>query len=165
MEAIAEQLLGLSRQAHDLATAQVCLRPFLIFFILLTIVRLEKKRSLGQATAFDAILIIMIGSIASRAISGTAPLFASLAGTATLVAVHWLVSLVTRDHPILSGIAKGHASTLVHDGNVQWPALKKAHVSEDDLFEDLRSQGVDSPGDVKIAKLERSGKLSVVKNK
>ena len=35
----------------------------------------------GTTTGFDAILVIVIGSIASRAISGTAPFFSSLAGT------------------------------------------------------------------------------------
>ena len=47
-------------------------------------VRFAKKRFIGQATAFDFILVIIIGSIASRAIYGTAPFFASLAGTFVL---------------------------------------------------------------------------------
>jgi uncharacterized membrane protein YcaP (DUF421 family) len=35
-------------------------------------------------------------------------------------------------------------------------------MSEDDLAEDLRQQGVNNPGEVKEARLERSGKLSVI---
>jgi uncharacterized membrane protein YcaP (DUF421 family) len=158
-----ELLLGLSRQAQDLSTAQVCLRAVLVFFILLLIVRLGKKRFLGQATAFDAVLVIIIGSIASRAISGTAPFVPSIAGTAVLVAIHWLVSLATRDNPTLSGFVKGHSSDLVINGKVQRPALRDAHMSDDDLAEDLRQQGVEAAKDVKSARLERSGKLSVIK--
>jgi uncharacterized membrane protein YcaP (DUF421 family) len=36
-------------------------------------------------------------------------------------------------------------------------------MSDDDLAEDLRQQGVSNPEKVKEARLERSGKLSVIK--
>ena len=77
---IADALLGLSAERpQQLATAQVCMRAVVVFFVLIAYLRLAKKRFLGQSTAFDAILVIVIGSISSRAISGTAPFGASLA--------------------------------------------------------------------------------------
>jgi uncharacterized membrane protein YcaP (DUF421 family) len=36
-------------------------------------------------------------------------------------------------------------------------------MSNDDLHEDLRDKGVKSPAEVQEARLERSGKLSVIK--
>jgi uncharacterized membrane protein YcaP (DUF421 family) len=158
-----ETILGLSLQAQQLSSAQVAVRAFVVFFVLLAIMRLGKKRFLGQATAFDAILVIVIGSIASRAISGTAPFVPSLVGTAAVVLMHWVVSLLTRDMPALGSLLKGHSNLIVRDGIVNRQELKKAHMSRDDLDEDLRQQGVESPKDVKVARLERSGKLSVVK--
>jgi len=158
-----ESILGLSLQAQQLSSAQVAARAFVVFFVLLAIMRLGKKRFLGQATAFDAILVIVIGSIASRAISGTAPFLPSLVGTAAVVALHWVVSLLTRDMPALGSLLKGHSNLIVHNGHVNRHELKKAHMSRGDLDEDLRQQGVESPTDVKVARLERSGKLSVIK--
>jgi uncharacterized membrane protein YcaP (DUF421 family) len=38
-------------------------------------------------------------------------------------------------------------------------------MSDDDLAEDLRQQGVADPKEVKLAFLERSGQLSVIKKK
>jgi uncharacterized membrane protein YcaP (DUF421 family) len=37
-----------------------------------------------------------------------------------------------------------------------------AHMSDDDLAEDLRQNGIEEPKEVKSARLERSGKLSVI---
>jgi uncharacterized membrane protein YcaP (DUF421 family) len=158
-----DRLLGLSLQAQQLSSVQVALRAIVIFFALLVIMRIGKKRFLGQATAFDAILVIVIGSVASRAISGTAPFVPSLVGTAAIVLIHWVVSFMTRDAPTLDGLFKGHSDLLVKNGRVNRAELKKAHMSDADLKEDLRQQGVDHPKDVKAARLERSGKLSVVK--
>jgi len=59
---------------------------------------------------------------------------------------------------------KGHPTTLIHDGKVDEDALRNAHMSMDDLLEDLREKGIADPAEAKEARLERSGKLSVIKN-
>jgi uncharacterized membrane protein YcaP (DUF421 family) len=44
-------------------------------------------------------------------------------------------------------------------------ALRAAHMSDDHLDEELRQQGVHDPNLVAEARLERSGKLSVIKGR
>jgi uncharacterized membrane protein YcaP (DUF421 family) len=159
-----DTLIGLSAtEANELTAGQVCARAVIVYLILIAYVRFGKKRFLGQATAFDAILVIVIGSIASRAISGTAPFLASLAGTFVLVLVHWIISYFTEDSSALGTLLKGHDTVIIRNGRVDRKALHGAHMSPDDLAEDLRQEGVQHPGDVKEARLERSGKLSVIK--
>jgi uncharacterized membrane protein YcaP (DUF421 family) len=157
-------MLGLSAaSANDLTTTQVCLRAVVIYVVLIFFVRLGKKRFLGQVTAFDAVLIIMIGSIASRAVSGTAPFVATLAATLVFIVMHWLISYFSKDWPSLSFLVKGHDTTLIKNGRVDQKALRHAHMSFDDLEEDLRLQGVEEHDEVKEARLERSGKVSVIR--
>jgi len=167
MEALwnfADGLLGLSAsRAEELNTFQVCLRALIVYIVLIGFLRFAKKRFLGQATGFDAILFIVIGSIASRAISGTAPFFASLAGTFVLVLVHWIVSYLTQGSPLLSDLIKGKDTVLIRNGKIDRGALAASHLSEGDLAEDLRQEGVEAPTEVKSARLERSGRLSVIK--
>jgi uncharacterized membrane protein YcaP (DUF421 family) len=159
-----DTIIGLSaRSANQLTAAQVCVRAIIVYLALIVYVRFGKKRFLGQATAFDAILVIVIGSIASRGISGTAPFLASLAGTFMLVLVHWIISYLTEDSSALGGILKGHATVIIRNGRVDRKALQGAHMSPDDLAEDLRLEGIQHPSEVKEARLERSGKLSVIK--
>jgi uncharacterized membrane protein YcaP (DUF421 family) len=167
MDAIAnvfDFFLGLSAtRAEQLTTAQVCLRAAVVYLVLIAYVRVGKKRFLGEATAFDAILVIVIGSVASRAISGTAPFVSSLAGTCVLIMIHWLISRVTSSSIFLSFLTKGRDTVLIRDGTIDKAALRGAHMSDDDLNEDLRQNGVASAAEVKEARLERSGKLSVIK--
>jgi uncharacterized membrane protein YcaP (DUF421 family) len=159
-----ETLLGLSAtKPEQLTSIQVSLRAVLVYLVLIAYVRFAKKRFLSQATAFDVILVIIIGSISSRAISGTAPFFASLAGTLVLILVHWVISFFAKDSERLSYLAKGVDTVLIRDGHVDRKAVRTSHISNDDLYEDLRQQGVESPREVKSARLERSGKLSVIK--
>lgn len=156
--------LGISAtKAEQLSLLQVCFRAFVVYVVLIGYVRLGKKRFLGEATAFDAILIIVLGSLASRAISGTAPFFASLAATLILILTHWVISYLGESSPALSNLVKGHDTLLIKNGRVDRDALHHAHMSYDDLAEDLRQEGVHDPRDVREARLERSGRVSVIK--
>ena len=159
-----DDALGLSAlSANDLSVAQVGLRAVVVYFVLILFVRIGKKRFLGQATAFDAVLIILIGSVASRGVSGTAPFVASLAATLGFIAVHWIVSYFAQSSSTLSFLVKGHDTVLMTNGRVDKSALRAAHMSSDDLEEDLRQQGIKKHTQVDEARLERSGKLSVIR--
>jgi uncharacterized membrane protein YcaP (DUF421 family) len=138
-------------------------RALLMYALLIVIVRSAKKRFLSNATAFDFILTVMIGAIAARALSGGAPFFPATLAIIVMVAVHWAVSLIARGSPLFSSLVKGHDTLLVKEGRVLRKNLQDAPMSEDDLHEDLRQQGVSNPNQVSEARLERSGKLSVIK--
>jgi uncharacterized membrane protein YcaP (DUF421 family) len=58
---------------------------------------------------------------------------------------------------------KGRPRVLIRDGEPDRDAMRRTHVTEHDLHEDLRQEGLEGSGKVKEARLERSGKLSVVK--
>jgi len=53
-------------------------------------------------------------------------------------------------------------SLLIKNGRIDQSALRAAHMSSDDLEEDLRQQGIKKQTQVEEARLERSGKLSVI---
>ena len=72
LQAILDQfqtLLGLQRDVANVGALQMALRTIIIYAFTLAIVRLGSKRFLGQASAFDSIIGIMIGSVMSHAIS------------------------------------------------------------------------------------------------
>jgi uncharacterized membrane protein YcaP (DUF421 family) len=159
-------ILGLpAERANDLTVLQVCARAIVIYLVLIAYVRLGKKRFLGEATAFDAILVIMLGSLASRGISGNAPFHHALASVLVLIAFHWLLSDVAADWPSLSDLMKGTSTVLIRNGCVDRDNLRNAHMSDDDLAEDLRQKGIASIDEVKEARLERSGTVSVIKRR
>lgn len=158
-----EMALGLSLRPQDLGVGQIALRALLVYLAMIGLVRFGKKRFLSRATAFDAILVIVIGSTAARAITGNAPFFATLAAVFVLIATHWVISFLTRSSPALGSLVKGTPTVLIRNGRVDNKALMAAHMSRDDLNEDLREEGIAAPADVKEARLERSGKLSVIR--
>ena len=157
-------LVGLG--AEELTAWQMGVRAVLVYVAALAMVQLGEKRFLGKNTAFDVILGIVLGSVLSRAITGSTNLWPTLAAGVVLVAMHWLFAFTAFRFGRFGTLIKGSPRTLVRDGVVQWDQMRKSHITEDDLLMALRSQGrVESPEKVKSAKLERSGDLSVITKK
>src|SRR6185312_16453842 len=107
-----------SLKSEQLGFGQMAARALLMYVLLLALVRLGKKRFLGRATAFDVILVIMIGSVAARALTGGAPFFPAFLGIVVLVALHWAISWVAQRSSFLSGLIKGHSTIVVKDGRI-----------------------------------------------
>lgn len=163
-EELFHRLFGFADET-DIAVWQMALRAVLIYTAVLLLLRIGKKRSLGNATAFDFFLGVMMGSIASRAVTGDAPAGGALAACAAMIALHWLFSMLTVYSHWLGGILKGHATLLVKDGKIDEKRMRAAHVSERDLEAELRLHDVASLAHVAEARLERNGSISIVTKK
>ena len=145
---------------------QMALRAAFIYITSLIIVRFGDKRFLGKSTAFDMILGIIIGSVFSRAINGSAPLFVTISAGITLVGLHWLFALISLYNKKFGKLVKGSVSKIIDRFTPDPQKMKRGHVTEDDLEEQLRL-GVKQTTleGIKEAYLERSGQISFIKEK
>ena len=155
-------LLGLGLDSKELGALQMGVRAAVIYLVALAVVRLGKKRFMGRATAFDVILGIMLGSVVSRAVTGNAPFFPAIAATAVLLAMHWLFSAIAVHWHGFGALVKGHDQVVIRHGKLDHEAMRKAHLTDRDIWEDLRDKGVSRLEQVAEARLERNGKLSVI---
>src|SRR5215207_6109697 len=135
--------LGLGLESKEIGVAQMALRAVVVYVVTVAFVRLAKKRFMGHATAFDVILGIMLGSIVSRAITGNAPFLPALAAGATLIAVHWVLSWASFRSHGFGNLVKGEPRLLIRDGRPEREAMRRAHITEHDLDEDSRAEGLD----------------------
>jgi uncharacterized membrane protein YcaP (DUF421 family) len=157
-------LLGPDGKATDLTLLQVSLRALFIFVIGLALVRIGDRRSLSQKTAFDAIFIVLIGSVLSRAINGTAPFLTTIAGGVVLMLIHRACAFGACKSHAFGQLIKGRPVTLVRNGETDRMEMRRALVSDHDLEEDLRLDAkTEEVSDIKTARLERSGDISFIK--
>jgi uncharacterized membrane protein YcaP (DUF421 family) len=156
-------LLGPDGQAKELTMLQISLRGFIIFIAGLVMVRVGDRRSLAEKTAFDAMFIVLLGSMLSRAINGTAPFFTTIGAGVALVLIHRAFAFAAFRSHSFGKLIKGRDIALVHNGEVDWKAMKRNLVSKHDLEEDLRLDArTEDLSTIRIARLERSGDISFI---
>jgi uncharacterized membrane protein YcaP (DUF421 family) len=157
-------LLGLGLEPKDLTFSQISLRGVIVFLATLLMVRLSTKRSLAEKTAFDAVLLVILASMVSRAINGTATFFASIGGGFILVLVHRSFGWFACRSHAFGKLIKGFPDVIVENGQPNLPAMRRNQISEHDLEEDLRlAAQVEDLSRVRIARVERSGDISFIK--
>ena len=159
-------LIALFGVGDDLTTAQEAARAVLIFAYGLALLRLIGPRVFGRWSALDFVVTIMIGSALARAMTGGAPLVGTMAAAAVMAVLHMALAYGAAKSRVFSGLVEGKEAILIRHGRIDHQARMRNLVSEADLREALRQQGIDGEAhaeNVKAMTLEPSGQLSVVK--
>lgn len=151
---------------HNVDVAQECARAVLIFVYGLIMLRVSGRRTFAQWSAIDIVVSIIVGSSLSRAMTGSAPLWGTLAAVAILVLLHLGISYAVSRSQKLSRLIEGDSVVLASDGDIREANLHRHLVSLSDLGEALREKGLDglaAIGNTKRIELEPSGKISIVR--
>ena len=157
-------LLGLGVEPKDLTFLQISIRGIIVFVATLLMIRLGHKRSLARKTPFDAVLIVILASVLSRAINGSAAFFATLGGGVVIVLIHRLFALIAYHSHAFGIFIKGRPEVIVENGNLVLGTMRRNHISKHDLEEDLRLDAeLDNISRVRVARVERSGDISFIK--
>ncbi|TFW02495.1 DUF421 domain-containing protein [Oxalobacteraceae bacterium OM1] len=156
--------LGVGEDIRDLNALQLVLRAALVYVFALLLVKAAKKRFMGQNSAFDFVVVVILGSVVSRAINGTAPFGGSLAAAATLIVAHRVVSFVSTRWAPFARFVEGEHYILFDNDRIDWAALRRHEFTKRDLESAVRKQlNCDDLTQVKRIVLEPNGQLSVVK--
>jgi uncharacterized membrane protein YcaP (DUF421 family) len=157
-------LLGISTEPKALTFLQVSVRGVVVFIATLVMVRLSSKRSLAEKTAFDAVLVVILGSMLSRAVNGSAAFLPTLGSGFVLVLLHRLFGITAYYSHAFGILLKGKPTVLVRNGSLERNNMFWNHISEHDLQEDMRLEAkTEDLSKIKTARVERSGDISFIK--
>jgi uncharacterized membrane protein YcaP (DUF421 family) len=156
-------ILGLGVEPKDLTFIQISLRGIIVFLATLIMIRVGHKRSLARKTAFDAVLIVILASVLSRAVNGTAAFFATLGGSLVIVLVHRLLAFIAYYSHSFGVLIKGRPELIIEDGDLILATLRRNHISRHDVEEDLRlGARTENLKDIRHGYVERSGDISFI---
>lgn len=143
--------------------AMIPLRTLLIYALMLLMIRLLGKRTIGNLTAFDMLIALMMGDLAGNAIYGQVPLVDAVIAISSLSAVHYANSWLTYRLPTVGRALEGQPTPIVKDGRLHPPGLRRERMSDEEALAELRLQGVDDLQDVRLAQVEMDGQVSVLR--
>ena len=141
----------------------IVIRSILIYLIVLIIFRLMGKRQLGQMQPFELVLTLIIADLATIPMAEVSvPVLHGILPLLTLVVLHFLLALISRNSLKFSKIISGKPVIIINPKGIDYKALKKLNLSNDDLFAALRECGYFNISQVQYAIMETNGKVSVM---
>ena len=135
-----------------------------VYLGLMLVLRLVGKRSFGEMTTFDIVVLMLVGGTLRTAIIGDdkSPLAAVIGALAIFVfdkAVAWTCAR----WPWLDRVVEGKDSLVARDGRILQAELRRHDMSEAALRRALREKGLHELDQVAEARLEANGRISVLK--
>ena len=142
----------------------VVLTTVAIYLVLLIVVRIAGTRSLATMAATDLACVVAVGAVVGRtALLAVPTLENGVIALVILFAMQFVLTLLRRSRA-LGAVLAHRPFVLVCDGRIDATALRRSRVSEDDLRQRLRQAGLTHRGQVRLAVLERNGKISVLRD-
>jgi uncharacterized membrane protein YcaP (DUF421 family) len=142
------------------------LRPVIVYFFLVIMLRLSGKRELVQLNPFDLVVLLTLSNTVQNAIIGEDnSVSGGLLGATSLLAVNYLTVRFLYKHKNLDQIVEGKAEVLIEGGKLQPEHLKKELITTAQLEAAARKQGFGSLSEVDQCILEPGGTLSFIGKK
>jgi len=139
------------------------LRACVVYFILLAMIRMSGKRTMGQFTPFDMLLVVLLGNAVQNALLGEdTSVGGGLLLAATLIALNWIVGLVSARSPKVERWVEGSPVLLAREGQVYRDVLRRELISREDFEKAMREAGCLDMADIRLAVLENNGHITVV---
>ncbi len=146
-------------------TLEVIVRTVIMYVFTLLMIRLLSRRAIGQLSLIEFALVIALGSaVGDPMFYPDVPLFHGFAVITTIVALNRGINWLMTRNEAVEQIVEGVPATLVEDGKINVPNLRRFGLSQDELFEFLRGQGVENLGTIREAYFEQNGQISVFRD-
>ncbi len=140
------------------------LRATAVYLILLVIMRIAGKRTLAQVTAFDFILLLIIGEATQQALlAEDFSIINAAIVIGTLVLLDIGLSLLKQSSRTLDRIIDDTPVVIVDHGKRLRDRMDRARIDEQEILIAARElHGLERVDQIKYAVLERSGGISIV---
>ncbi len=143
---------------------ELVIRATVMFWVLFALTRGMKKRTLGDLAPFELLFLVVVGDLVQTGVtqedySLTGSILALSTFGFWVSVLTWLSWRSSRARRILEGVPL----VLVTDGRPVEAALKLEQMPLAEVLEAARQAGLETLEDVRLAVLEPSGRISIIK--
>jgi uncharacterized membrane protein YcaP (DUF421 family) len=160
-----ETIFGGDYPPEQLAVHQVAARAIVVYLVGVAAVRVGKSRIMSRTTTLDVLLGFILGSLLSRGITGHASISGTAISSLVIIACHWVLTAIACRSHWFGDLIKGHSRLVVKDGSMLHQQMLGSHISDHDLFEQMRLKGIDDVHKVREAYKERNGEISFLETR
>ena len=141
--------------------AEKTLRSIIVYGFLIILLRIAGKRTLGQLTSFDLVVLLLLSNTVQNAIIGNDnSLVGGLIGACVLIIVNYIVVRALYLHKRVDRAIEGSTSILLHHGKFMERNMRRQLITHAELQAAARRQGIPRLSDVRVARLETGGAVT-----
>jgi len=138
-------------------------RGVLVYVVMLVVIRLLGKRTVGNFTAFDLLVALMLGEVVDEIIYGDVGIAQGMVAIVVIALCKYATGWLSYWDHGLNRILEGKPTEVVRDGEFVRKGLREEMLNEQEVFAALRLNDVSDMREVKCAVMEVDGQVSVIR--
>lgn len=140
------------------------LRAVCVYVVVLLMIRLSAKRTVGQATPFDLLVIVLLGTAVQNSLIGSdTSLLGGLILAAVLIGLNSLLGRVSARWRPVEHLVEGEPRILACNGRLLRAQMRASSISLAEFASARRDAGIGTLAQVRLAVLETSGRITFIK--
>jgi uncharacterized membrane protein YcaP (DUF421 family) len=148
----------------QLSPWELILRGTLIYWFLFLLFRFILRRDAGSLGLADILVVVLVADAAQNGMSGEyKSVGEAMVLVGTIAGWNYFIDWMSFRYPWFARFAEPRVVMLIQHGRVQRKNLQQQMLTEEELQSHLRQSGVEGVQDVKEARLEPDGHISVIR--
>jgi uncharacterized membrane protein YcaP (DUF421 family) len=140
---------------------EIVARSILMFVLTIGALRISGKRGVRQLSVFEFGLLLVLGSAAGDAtFYHDVPLLYVFVVFVVIITLYVLANYLINKYPQIERLFAGAPELIVEEGEIDMVAFRKASLTTQELFGQLRQHQVEHLGQVRRVYLEATGEVS-----
>lgn len=143
---------------------ELVLRGTAVYWFLFLLFRFVLRRDAGSLGIADILLLVLIADASQEAMTGGySTVSEGVILMSTIAGWNWFMDWASWRWNAVRRFAEPPPLVLVRRGRMLARNMRREYVTTPELMAALREQGVDKLADVKMARMEADGRISVIK--
>ena len=138
-------------------------RGVLVYVFMLVVIRLLGKRTVGNFTAFDLLVALMLGEVVDEIIYGDVTIAQGVTAILVVAAAKYVTAWLSSRSETLGRILEGKPREVVRHGQFLRDGMRRELVNEEEVMAAMRLHSISDLREVKSAVMEVDGQIAVIK--
>lgn len=129
---------------------------------ILLLFRVLPRRTGGEMAMMDLIFVLLITEAATHSLGGYSSITEGFIVIVTMMSWNYLFNFLSYHVPVFEKMVSPPPLLIIKNGRLLKRNMRREYLTEEELTDHLRLEGIDDVGEVKEAYIEGDGKISVI---
>jgi len=140
---------------------EVAVRVIFAYVVVFLFLKVSGRRGIRQLSLFELVIVLTLGSASGDVtFYDDVPVLPVAMVFVVLLVLYRFTTFLTARSARISRWIEGEVITLIQDGLYKLDSLDGLNISEDEFFMELRQEGVEHLGQIRLALIELDGDIS-----
>lgn len=146
----------------EVPVAELVLRGTVLYLGILLLLRFMPRRTGGEMATIDLLFIVLIAEAATHSLGGYSSVTEGFIMILTLIAWNFTLNSLSYHIPFVEKLVSAPPLQVVRDGRLLRRNMRREFLTEEELMEHLRREGIEDIKEIKFAYVEGDGHISFI---